>query len=320
MPGAKKPRKAQTRRRRSPIRPKLPRLPNHSDLTDIYAELLSRPNVEGCFIGRKRTNGRTTGRLSIVCVVREKIADENLDPQKERLPQEVRWGRGKARPGRLSTDVQVLADRFRPAATEVVGPGDRVTAGAPATIGIALGHPIFGNVVTTAGHLLLGGVGEITFAPQQRPPVQLASFPPGGISTGVALRAVRSVLADYALVRPDSLPCQNLYADQTPIARPFLPSDQEIGTPLLVLGTTNGIQQTTFKGLHGLLPVGTGGLMQNLLVTEFVTQPGDSGSCLVDLQSRVWGLLVGFSALDGVPCSVFMSAAIPLALEAAVFL
>jgi hypothetical protein len=313
--------KQKIRGRRPALRLKLPRTPTPARLAEIYADLQRRPNVLGCFIGRKRKGGRATSRLSVICVVREKVALRVLDPETERLPGEITWPRGEARPGRLPIDVQVLARPFQRAAGAVAGPGDGVTMGASqATIGIALRHPVFGDVVTTAGHLVLDTLGEVTYPAGQLPQVSLASAGSGGtLFPGTALRAVRSATADYALVRPAALTCQNLFADQTPIGLPYTPSDQEIGAPLFVL-SARGTLQASFLGVHGSLPVGDNGLMQNLLLTDFATDAGDSGSCLVDAQSRSWGLLVGFSELDGRLCSVFISAALPLALEGAVFL
>jgi hypothetical protein len=307
--------------RRQAPRLKLPRTPTPARLAEIYSDLARRPNVQGCFIGRKRKGGRATRRLSVICVVGEKVALGDLDPETERLPEEITWPRGEARPGRLAIDVQVLARPFQRAAGAVAGPGDGVTAGtSQATVGIALRHPVFGDVVTTAGHLVLDTLGEVTYPAGELPEIELASAGSGAaLFPGTALRAVRSTSVDYALVRPTALTCQNLFADQTPIGLPYTPSDQEIGAPLFVL-SARGTLPARFLGVHGSLPVGDNGLMQNLLLTDFATEAGDSGSCLVDVQSRAWGLLVGFSQLDDRLCSVFISAALPLALEGAVFL
>jgi|GEM_PF-1615343 len=312
--------KGKTSGRRPAPRLKRPRTPNPVHLAEIYADLLKRPNVLGCFIGRKRREGRLTRRLSVICCVREKVELRNLAPE-EQLPLEVTWPRGSTRLGRLAIDVRVLSRPFRPAAGPVAGPGDGLTAGpSQATVGIALRHPTFGDVVTTAGHLVLDTLGEVTYPAGQLPQIGLASAGSGGtVFSASVLRAVRSATADYALVLPAGLTCQNLFADQTPVGLPYTPSDQELGTPLFVL-SARGTLSASFQGVYGSLPVGDNGLMQNLLLTDFATDAGDSGSCLVDAQSRSWGLLVGFSELDGNLCSVFISAALPLALEGAVFL
>jgi hypothetical protein len=316
--------KGKTPGRRPAPRLTRPRTPNPVHLAEIYDDLLKRPNVLGCFIGRKRREGRATSRLSVICCVREKVALRNLAPE-ELLPLEVTWPRGVTRPGRLAIDVRVLSRPFRPAAvpatSPVAGPGDGLTSGASqATVGIALRHPTFGDVVTTAGHLVLDSLGAVTYPAGQLPQVELASAGSGGaLFPGSAVRAVRSATADYALVQPAGLTCENLFANQTPVGLPYTPSDQEIGAPLFVL-SARGTLAAIFLGVYGSLPVGDNGLMQNLLLTDFATDAGDSGSCLVDAQSRAWGLLVGFSELDGNLCSVFISAALPLALEGAVFL
>jgi hypothetical protein len=150
--------------RRPAPRLKLPRTPNPVHLAQIYADLLKRPNVLGCFIGRKRRGGRATRRLSVICCVGEKVALQNLAPE-ERLPEEVTWPRGAARLGRLAIDVRVLARPFQRAASQ-------------ATVGIALRHPTFGDVVTTAGHLVLDTYFDVKAGAEVGTPGALSGTPP----------------------------------------------------------------------------------------------------------------------------------------------
>jgi hypothetical protein len=134
------------------------------------------------------------------------------------------------------------------------------------------------------------------------------------------LKAVCTDIADYALLVPSAAaPCQNLYRDSKPLAPPYVPSPPDLGGTVFVL-SPRGVRATTFRGLYGHLPAGNAGMMRGLIVTNYVTQPGDSGACLVDTSSRVWGLLVGYSIVQGQPYSVFMSAELLLALEKSAFL
>lgn len=318
-----------TKKKRAP-QPRLvpPPIPGTSRLEAVYNDLLRRPNVVGCYIGRKRTRNRETKAVSIVCVVSEKIKKKELDPLTELLPSEIEWPTSRENSRSIVTDVQVLSAPFQPAAAaSVTGPGDDIShigTGSPrehATAGLAMQHPLYGPVVTTAGHLFLNGPTNIVWEPDMRPRVVLANALNGGTRfRGIALKAVVSSLADYALVMPENqAPAANRFRDIHPIAGPYLPSPQDLGTPLLVL-TGGGIQRTRFVGVAASLPAGVAGMMRRLLVTTFSTAAGDSGSCLVDSQSRLWGLLVGASEINGRAHSVFTSGAIPLSMEQATFL
>ena len=130
--------------------------------------------------------------------------------------------------------------------------------------------------------------------------------------------------ADYALLRPvQEVPCANLFRDEAPISRPYIPGVADLDKELLVL-TASGVRHTFFRGVFGQLlhqPSGVG--MSNLLLTDRATVPGDSGACLADVfkgELRVWGLLVGNAAVNNRPMSVFTTALAPLVLENADYL
>jgi hypothetical protein len=289
---------------------------------------MQRPNVVGCFIGRKRKGGREQRALSIVCVVSRKLPKDNLAPDVELLPVAVDWASKSTSRQTIPTDVRAVTSSFTSTtASPVTGPGDDVAlpSSGPvpihATIGFAMQHRSFGHVVSTAGHLLLRAPGEITYAPEARPSVVLSNTIGGGQTfRGLAVRAVVSDTADYALIVPEAAaPPANLFRDTHPLSEPYLPSSADVGTLLLVL-TSSGPKPARFIGVSGTLPTGVAGMMRQLLVTTFATAAGDSGACLVDAQSRVWGILVGAGEIDGEPCSVFTSVVVPLATENAHFL
>jgi hypothetical protein len=306
-----------------------PRVPGTARLEAIYNELMQRPNVVGCYVGRKRTRGRETKAISIVCVVNQKIKKKDLDPGMELLPAEIEWPASRDKRLTVATDVQLIGGPFQPAAAaSVTGPGDDIrrpmSGGASperATVGLAMQHPLFGHVVTTAGHLFLNGPGNITWESDNRPRVMLANSLDGGTSfRGIGLKAVVSSLADYALVMPENqAPAANRFRDLHPIGGPYLPSADDIGSPLLVLSRA-GIRKTRFVGVAASLPAGVAGVMRRLIVTTFNTEAGDSGSCLVDMQSRLWGLLVGSGEINGRAHSVFISSVVPLSMEQATYL
>jgi hypothetical protein len=304
-----------------------PPVPSPSALQAAYADLVARPNVQGCYVGQKSRGGRRTAEPALVCVVSEKVARADLHPRRELLPRTVSWPSGTRARGRIQTDVQTLSGRFVPAAS-VAGPGDAVVkpGGTPgvsprATAGLAVMHPTYGPLITTAGHLVLAPpmTGTVVWPPEARPLVRVSAGPGADVPC-LVLKATCTDIADYALLAPrPPLACQNLYRDTHPVAPPYLPSPADLGAPLLVLSAA-GAKRTTFRGIHGFLPAGNAGMMRGLIVTDFATAPGDSGACLIDVKGRVWGLLVGFSILEGRPCSVFIVAELLLALEKAAFL
>jgi hypothetical protein len=279
----------------------------------LYSELLRRPNVIACYIGKKVSRKQPQDRLALVCCVSQKVDRRELDPATERIPRSVSWALTSERTGRLPTDVQVLEEPFVRQTAPIVGPGDLVeTAVELGTIGVVISHPGFGAVASTAGHVLLGEEqfpACVTFPAGALPPVRVQSVNARGEVSMLEGRAVKACLtesADYALVAlAPTVERANVWQDRLPLGGPFIPSTADLDRPLLVLGTDRRAR-THFRGLHGTVPFGST-RMSNLLLTDAVTSGGDSGSVLMDLESRVWGLLVGSAIVDGRDCSAFMS-------------
>lgn len=299
--------------RQRPTRPTPPRTPGTGQLRALYTELLRLPNVTACYIGRKFRDKQALDSLALVCCVTEKVHRRELDPVTERVPRSVSWPLTSRRNGRLRTDVQVLERQFVRQAAPIVGPGDLVeTAVELGTIGVVIAHPGFGAVASTAGHVLLSEdhfPACITYAADALPPVRLQSVDARGavsLVDGKAVKACITESADYALVAlGPAVQRANVYQDRLPLAGPFIPSTADLNRPLLVLSADRRVP-TRFHGLHGTVPFG-GTRMWNLLLTDAVTSGGDSGSVLMDFESRVWGLLVGSATVDGRDCSAFMS-------------
>jgi len=254
----------------------------------------------------------------VICCVDRKVRHRDLDRELEMVPRylDVTMG-GLAI--QLRTDVVEMSPLL-PKLGSIAGPGDAITTvNANATIGIALTHPVHGPVVTTAGHLVFsqGQVGEQTFSPSDAPAVSLLNGGAGQVMRGRVLRVVVNDTADYALVKLDGAPHENLYKDSLQILGIHTPSGADLlGKRLFVLGHDEP-RLARFLGYRGVMSVGNAGTMRNLIVTELATSPGDSGACLVDDTWNAWGLLLGGTVADGIAYSVFTSVLVPVVLESA---
>jgi hypothetical protein len=301
------PRPGRRRGKRPPLRP--PAFPTHAKLEELYEPLMQLPNMAGWYVGRKRKDGRLTKQLAIVCCVQAKVSTRELTA-KERIPKTIAWYRTRRERVRLQTDVQEVGDSGFQVLPPTVGPGDVMgdvtgsSATARATIGIALRHPVHGDVVTTAGHAFFKDAFGSQGPSAAGSPIRIFNIGSGPEQAfeGSLVKAVVQAEADYALLKPATGP-RNLFQDAFNLAGLFFPLPADIGTPLLVL-TRRGLISTVLRGVFGSVPIGQL-QMRGMILTDLVTQGGDSGCVLVDNSFRVWGLLAGFTTLNGAQHSVF---------------
>lgn len=304
-----------------------PVIPSPARLRELFERhLLDRPDVVGCFVGHKRTGGRNTRRLAVVCMVPHKKPAEELS-EADLIPDQLTWKRNTHEDAILPTDVQEVGDAGFHSA--VAGPGDLIdgvrfppsntTQPIVATMGFALRHPRYGVVVTTAGHAVQGGAGIVTYPPAHQPRVRvqnIASGGPSGEFKGRVVRSVRVEEADYALVVPDDgTPVGNLYRDQDAVSGLHVPAPEDMGKSFFAL-TRAGVKPARVHKVFGIVTI-EGFTLRDLVATDFVTGPGDSGCALIDTSFRVCGTLVGFATLDGVRRSLFASAFWPITMESA---
>ena len=302
------------------------RFPSAGNLPELYDELENRPNVIGCYVGLKTVGGKTTRKRSIVCAVKKKLPERRLKSASDCVPRRLAWNDASGKRHEVPTDVVEASGKIE-YQSPFAGPGDDLLAGNGefACLGLALLHPTLGRVVTTAGHALRRTPGIVEFLPSQAPRVRISSFRGSAeTSDATVLKIHLTDKSDYALLRPaDGVSCANLYRDATVLSRPYIPGPGDLGREVLVLGASAPLR-TIFRGVSAnFLNHPAGMRMNNLLVTDQVTQPGDSGACLADVNNgdlRVWGLLVGAATLDGRAVSVFTSALAPILLEQAEFL
>ncbi|MGH7516491.1 MAG: hypothetical protein ACREOC_03340 [Gemmatimonadales bacterium] len=304
-----------------------PKAPGASRLQAVYSELQSLANVRGCYIGCKRRKGRNTRRLALVCCVEAKLPARRL-ARAHRVPDHVEWPITSTRSGTLPTDVQAVGHHGFQSAPLVLGPGDLITplgigqvpTANRGTAGVAMNHPLFGSVVTTAAHVLgVSAAGAVTFPVGSEPAVQvtLVGRSATAIVPGSVRRAVVAENADYAIVSASGA-IENLYLDDAPLGAPHILTSDDIGSSCFVL-SARGLIPTTVRGVRGALQIGPL-FLRDLVLTDMCTVAGDSGAALVDQDSRIVGLLEGVCELEGRRHSVFCSAVWPFIDERGAFL
>jgi len=281
-------------------------LPAGHVLEENVRGFMNTPNVVAAFIGRKHRKGRDTGRLAIVCGVREKLSEEDLD-RSHIIPKNHYVETMPACRTRIPTDVIPMSGHFRVHAS-VLGPSDIVGPGMQlqATVGIALRHPTFGRVITTAGHAI----------PQGSSPGASIIVQSDGNNFIAQLAAEPRInqATDHALLRPDAQDLVgNFFRDVTPLGPPYIPDpNHDVGRQLYVLPADRDIIPVVCRGLQGSVQVAPNLIMNDLIFTDQQTMGGDSGACLVDEKWRVWGLLLGaFPAVEGAEDGEFFSVFIP---------
>jgi hypothetical protein len=302
-----------------PSPPKPRKMPAGRVMDETLRRLMNMPNVVAAFIGTKQRKGRDTGRLSLVCGVSEKIPEKDLDPR-HIIPKHIEIATTSLHSSKVPTDVIPLRGNFTIQAN-VLGPSDVALPGSStqATVGIAIHHPVFGKVITTAGHAVPQGV-------TPGDPLLVSS---GGSNFIAKLAAPPRIntQTDHALLRPENQELVgNFFQDVTSLGPPYIPDpDHDVGKQLFVLTADRDIVPVQCKGLRGSVRTGANLVMNGLILTDLRTRGGDSGACLVDGQWRVWGLVLGmFRTLDdmGHPgnFSVFIPAFRVIFLESAEYL
>jgi hypothetical protein len=288
--------------------------PGPATLHELMGTLLMRPNISGCFLGTKHTAGRATNRIALVCCVTNKLKTKDLSPE-EIIPPLIPWVDPIGNVRELATDVRTSDGKVQPhdSAVPIAGPGDVVVRsdGVSATVGMAIHHPQYGRVVTTAAHLF----------PGVQPPVPVDLYSGGVTYAAVAVEIVKTQDADYALIKPNApIVVDNKYLDRHGIAGIYDPSPtRDVGTALAILKAT-APKAVRCRGLFAALQLSSGRPLRHAIITDLKTLPGDSGAALVDDDANAWGLLVGRFDADNRSYSVFLPASVPLFRENANFI
>jgi len=276
-------------------------IPSYYELRTIYGDLIKKPNVSLCFIGKKRIKGEITSHTALICGVKKKVDKKALIAE-EKIPPQVQWLSKSKHPRRIKTDVIEIESSFTFHQGCIIGPGDCAIRddNSRATIGMALYHPSLGPVVTTAGHLFPQFVED-----------EIIDIQSGDQTvSGKLKRRVLNNRCDYALVEIEGqVPIQNLFRDRYAIGPLHYPEEEDLDQELKILipGHQPPIH-VTCQGIHGFLNEPGGPSLNDLILTDYATERGHSGSCLIGENGAVWGLLVGGTISQGMSYSAFLPA------------
>lgn len=208
-------------------------------------------------------------------------------------------------PKKLKTDVVKMSDTFIFQNGPVIGPGDIVVRRknrGSAAVGIAISHPVYGPMVTTAGHLFSKyRKGELVAIQSEDTTIN-----------GRVVNRVMSVDTDYAIIQiTDDSKVANLFRDLYAVGPLHFINKHDIGKKMFLL-TPKRFSEVICKGIYGSFTWLGGKSMHNLIFTSPRGVPGNSGCCLITQKSTICGLLVGQVYMEGSFYSAFTPAHIPV--------
>jgi len=261
--------------------------------------LLSRANVVGVGIGEKIKDGMPQGRLCVKVYVEKKIAKAQL-PKKDLIPQ-------KLLP--VETDVEEVgkivaqgnSGRYRPAPGGVSLGHYRITAG---TLGCLVKDKNSGKFfILSNNHVLANSNNAKKGDPILQPgPYDGGKKPKdtiGYLENWVEIEFGKEANSvDAALAEPKNI---NLVKSEIMlIGLPRGVAKAKLGMPIQKSGRTTGYTTGKIKDISATVKVNYDNqvaLFRNQILTTNMSQGGDSGSLVLDMQKRAVGLLFAGSEL-----------------------
>ena len=272
------------------------------DLLKILAthrdDLIRRANVVAVGIGRRTVRGVDTGEICLKVYVTEKLTRSAL-------------GTGDVIPSHLSglkTDVEESGkilkrshaeSKFRPiSGGSSVGPAGARWAG---TLGLGVRDARTQEPLILSNEHVLGGEGTIPVGtPVLQPAVLDGGANPsdriGTYARGVTPRPGKANFVDAAVARLDRV--SDWSAEVLGVGAPTGLADlnrvDALGTLVSKSGRTTGATFAKVVGIHTTVFVGYDSGVARFdeqIVLSFSALPGDSGSCVFDLQRRLGALL-----------------------------
>ena len=261
--------------------------------------LLSRANVVGVGIGEKIKDGMPQGRLCVKVYVEKKIAKAQL-PKKDLIPREL---------SPVETDVEEVgkivaqgnSGRYRPAPGGVSLGHYRITAG---TLGCLVKDKNSGKFfILSNNHVLANSNNAKKGDPILQPgPYDGGKKPKdtiGYLENWVEIEFGKEANSvDAALAEPKNI---NLVKSEIMlIGLPQGVAKAKLGMPIQKSGRTTGYTIGKIKDISATVKVNYDNqvaLFRNQILTTNMSQGGDSGSLVLDMQKRAVGLLFAGSEL-----------------------
>lgn len=275
------------------------RLMRESEFSHLQKLIQEQYGISSSYLGFKYTDGQRTGRLSLVCAVPRKKPLAKVNSF-EQIPAKLKYEFDSKRKT-IVTDVVTMSGKFSYQA--VYNPGDILQdamTGINATVGAIARHSVHGKVLVSAGHFGndVGGKGSV---------VQLHDNSTRG--SAVSCEIADSKLdeyVDYSFLQPRAEQSGSEFnlVDSQLTSAYFPTAKIDLKLQLYVIARAEALP-VTCMGINMYHPVSSQFVLRNLIITNCVTQAGDSGAALVDRYFRIWGFLRG---AIGNQFSVFMPA------------
>lgn len=258
----------------------------NTTLRKVQKRLLRIPGVVGVGLGSRARDGVQTSEPCISVLVTKKLTPDQLQAQSLRKIQKfIRVGRRV-----LPLDVVELGQLERQVAVgDDIGPANANHAG---TLGVVARDTGNGSAVAvTAMHVSGksevpgGGVTAIPFCTPSR------ATNGGGVTFANLVRGTTSRIDAAKLQLATHQPPGGMIPGLGPIAgwRPLVfPGD--LRTTVFMFGAVSGLQQGFIANTAVDLPAEG---LESAILANISSQPGDSGSVMVDMQRFVLGFLVG---------------------------
>jgi len=304
-------------------------------LGEARSELMSKPNVVATGVGYKRTNGKTTDELALICSVASKNEKKSL-PGSAIIPQTIQGIPTDVYPSGAIYALQSPTDRLRPAPGGVSIGHVNITAG---TLGclvkknnktyiLSNNHVMANsNDASPGDHILQPGpydggnnpadhIANLTeFIPISFAGNGDSTCPFAGVTAGF-LNALAALFGSSTRLKPTLSPMAGDNLVDCAIAEPLDPNDVKneimnigaingsteglLGMSVQKMGRTTGHTTGTITQIDVTVQVSYGtnktATFVDQLMTGYMSAGGDSGSAVLNSEKQLVGLLYAGSS------------------------
>lgn len=257
------------------------------DTDAISSELKEKHGIDSFHLGKRRRNGKITKETCLCCFVKEKIKLGSRDPQ--RVRREFKYNIGSHQKS-IRTDIiastEAITENSDITPSDIVASRESLSDNSAirATLGAFAHTPEDGNIFITAGHFArdVGGRYATVYCHDFQGRVAPV--------IGTILRWKVTSRVDYAVVKP----LKEADFGTGDISHTYVPALETDLDETYFVVTSSGWKPTRLLGVRSSTPT-----WSDMIMTEQVTKPGDSGSALVDKHNRLVGLLRGIRGNTG---------------------